>query len=231
MKMISRIAASLAGVVIVSGCHGRPAETPTQVIYRFDDHRYLEIKGFYCEGALWYTDTKRGIKVEVWDKFYRAFGQIYINPSERYIAVPSWDGVGMTVSKNYGEKWQPVRLSGFDHPGNKELHSVTVVDDRAYLLVNDGRLYTSSAPFDDPRIMEGGTGIDYIDEYGDKHHLRPNHTGPEWGLEFIKSTDLHRHTAGFLSNWQDVPQKVPEVKNYQGWDHMKCNPDLGLTAK
>jgi len=230
MKMISRITASLAGVFIVSGCHGRPAEIPTQVIYRYDDHRYLEIKGFYCQGALWYTDTKRGIKVEVWDKFYRAFGQIYINPSERYMAIPSWDGVGLTVSKNYGETWQVVQLSGFDHPGNKEMHSLTVVDDRAYWLAKDGRLYTSSAPFDDPRIRKGGTGIDYYID-GEKYQLEPLRSGPEWGLEFIQKPDLDHYINKYLSNWQDFPKKVPEVKNYQGWDHMKCNPDLGLTEK
>lgn len=34
-------------------------EPPTQVVYRFDDHRYLELKGWDCEGELWYTDTKK----------------------------------------------------------------------------------------------------------------------------------------------------------------------------
>ncbi|MGU0056868.1 T6SS immunity protein Tli3 family protein [Enterobacter hormaechei] len=32
-------------------------EPPTQVVYRFDDHRFLELKGWGCEGELWYTDT------------------------------------------------------------------------------------------------------------------------------------------------------------------------------
>uniref|UniRef100_UPI00388F6891 hypothetical protein n=1 Tax=Citrobacter farmeri TaxID=67824 RepID=UPI00388F6891 len=30
------------------------------------------------------------------------------------------------------------------------------------------------------------------------------------------------------TNWQNIPNKVPEVKNYTGWDHMHCDPDLGL---
>lgn len=29
------------------------------------------------------------------------------------------------------------------------------------------------------------------------------------------------------SNWQDQPDKVPEVKGYTGWDHMQCNMDEG----
>ncbi|PKE30361.1 hypothetical protein CWS43_12100 [Rahnella sp. AA] len=230
MKMILRIAASLAGVFIVSGCHGRPVEIPTQVIYRYDDHRYLELKGFYCEGALWYTDTKRGIKTEVMDKFYRAFSETYINSSDRYVVIPDWDSYGGMVSKDYGETWDAISFTGRDCPNNKDIKSLTVVDDRAYFLVKDGRLYTSSAPFDDPRAMKGGTGIDYIID-GEKAHLDAGHITNGWGLQFIQNTHLINSTSGFLSNWQDAPQKVPEVKNYQGWDHMKCNPDLGLTAK
>ncbi|MEP8839089.1 hypothetical protein ABKV41_23645, partial [Enterobacter roggenkampii] len=38
---------------MASGCQAN--EPPTQVVYRFDDHRYLELKGWDCEGELWYT--------------------------------------------------------------------------------------------------------------------------------------------------------------------------------
>jgi len=229
--MISRIVASMAGVFIMSGCHGRPAEIPTQVVYRYDDHRYLELKGFYCQGALWYTDTKRGIKTEIFDQFYQVFDQIYIHPSERYMVVTNWDDNGAgTVSKDYGKTWQPVSMTGGRQPNNRDFHSLTVVDDRAYWLAKDGRLYTSSAPFDDPRLLPGGSGIRYTID-GEDYDITPQYPGRKWGLEFIQNTDLAHLTMGFHSNWQDPPQKVPEVKNYQGWDHMKCNPDLGLKAK
>ncbi|WP_458306134.1 T6SS immunity protein Tli3 family protein, partial [Klebsiella michiganensis] len=46
-------------MLVVSGCGAK--EPPMQVVYRFDDHRYLELKGWNCEGELWYTDTQRGI--------------------------------------------------------------------------------------------------------------------------------------------------------------------------
>jgi hypothetical protein len=29
----------------------------------------------------------------------------------------------------------------------------------------------------------------------------------------------------FKINWQGQPDKVPEVKNYTGWDHMRCDMD------
>jgi len=50
---------ALATVGLAADCMAK--EPPTQVVYRFDDHRHLEIKGWGCEGELWYTYTKRFI--------------------------------------------------------------------------------------------------------------------------------------------------------------------------
>lgn len=35
---------SAAVLVLATGCQAK--EPPTQVVYRFDDHRYLELKGW-----------------------------------------------------------------------------------------------------------------------------------------------------------------------------------------
>jgi len=230
MKISPRFSAGLAALLLVAGCYGRTSEKPAQIIYRFDDHRYLELVGYYCQGALNYVDTKRGIKSEISSQFYRAFGEKYIHPSERYIVVPDWDSRGYAVSKDYGQTWQTAPISGNYTPNNRQAESLTVVNDRGYFLAKGGRLYVSSAPFDDPRIMPGGSGIDFIVD-GEKDTLLPGSSGPDWGLMFIKNADIKRYIYKYLSNWQDFPQKVPEVKNYQGWDHMKCNPGLGLEDK
>ena len=228
MKIISRIAASLATLLIIASASA--SEPPAQIIYRFDDHRYLELVGYYCQGALNYVDTKRGIKSEISSQFYRAFGEKYIHPSERYIVVPDWDSRGYAVSKDYGQTWQTAPISGNYTPNNRQAESLTVVNDRGYFLAKDGRLYVSSAPFDDPRVMPGGAGIHYnID--GENHSITPQFPGRSWGMEFIKQKDISNLTIQYYSNWQNFPQKVPEVINYQGWDHMKCNPSLGLEEK
>ncbi|HHX8208307.1 TPA: T6SS immunity protein Tli3 family protein, partial [Enterobacter hormaechei] len=54
MKGLCTVLAATS-VVLATGCQAK--EPPTQVVYRFDDHRYLELKGWGCEGQLWYTDT------------------------------------------------------------------------------------------------------------------------------------------------------------------------------
>ena len=226
----------LISLFAVSGCT-RSQQPPTQVIYRFDDHRYLELKGWYCEGALYYVDPVRGIRSEVASQFYRAYSKKYIHPSERYIAVPWWDSTAFTVSKDYGKTWKTasyvpnyhtVEPEGIWRPSRENNLSFTVVNDQGFLLTRQGNLYMSSKPFDDPRAMPGGAGIDYVDVDGDAHHLRPRSVGPTWGLEYLAPKTIEYLTASELTNWQDLPTEVPEVKNYKGWDHMQCDPNKGL---
>ncbi|EAO2688009.1 hypothetical protein E2X65_23325, partial [Salmonella enterica] len=65
---ITGVVTLLVCVILLSGCHTgnrKARKPPVQVIYRFDDHRYLELEGFYCEGALWYNDTQKKIRAEV----------------------------------------------------------------------------------------------------------------------------------------------------------------------
>ncbi|HBQ1691973.1 TPA: hypothetical protein L7L17_004976, partial [Klebsiella aerogenes] len=93
----------LAAMFMVVGCQAQ--QPPTQVIYRFDDHRYLELKGWDCEGELWYTDTLRGIHTEPVSQFYRIYTKKFIHPSERYISIPNWEIDGFIVSKDNGQTW------------------------------------------------------------------------------------------------------------------------------
>ncbi|WP_227660411.1 T6SS immunity protein Tli3 family protein [Hafnia paralvei] len=225
----------LLSTVFIAGCHAKKNEIPTQVIYRFDDHRYLELKGYNCEGALWYVDTQRGIKSEIMDKFYRAFGGKYIHPSERYIAITDWDISGFMVSKDYGQTWRNahyasvaygVESDGTTSPKRENVVSFTVVNDQGFLLTKQGHLYLSSKPFDDPRVLPGGSGIDYTNPYdGSPEHISPQSPGPKWGLDYVERSSIGQLTSQYHTNYQGLPIKVPEVKNYTGWDHMQCDPD------
>ncbi|RHI03484.1 hypothetical protein DW184_07010 [Enterobacter cloacae] len=222
---------ALAAVLIGSGCQAK--EPPTQVVYRFDDYRYLELKGWDCEGELWYTDTKRGIHSEPVSQFYRLFTRKFIHPSERYIAITGWGAGGFMVSKDYGQTWHSAGIApghnepnGDDGPPYEDVLSFTVVNDQGFLQTKH-RLYMSSKPFDDPRILPGGPGITYTASDGAVHYLKPKSSGPAWGLDYITKQGLKEDIAQFKTNYQDLPDKVPEVKGYTGWDHMQCNMDAG----
>ncbi|MFD3250111.1 hypothetical protein ACFPL2_25680, partial [Rahnella aquatilis] len=121
----------------------------------------------------------------------------------------------------------------------EEIESFTVVNDQGFMLTKSGDIYMSSKPFDDPRLEPGGSGIayDYRDYRGNIKHdrLMPGTTGLKWGTEYLSWNSVNSSTPwvidAFKPNWQNIPNKVPEVKNYTGWDHMRCDPNLGLASK
>ncbi|MBU9843586.1 T6SS immunity protein Tli3 family protein [Rahnella ecdela] len=208
-------------------------EPPVQVVYRFDDHRYLELKGYDCEGELWYTDTVRGIHTEPVSQFYRIFTRKFVHPSEHYIALPNWESDGFIISKDYGQTWQvagfspgPNELNGMDRAPREDVSSFTVVNDQGFLQTKHS-LYTSSKPFEDPRILPGGPGIPYTLENGKVQVLEAQYPGEAWGMVYMTKLGLEGTTQEHKTNWQDLPDHVPEVKNYQGWDHMRCDMDAG----
>jgi len=231
MNFIQTTGITLAAMLVAGGCQAK--EPPTQVVYRFDDHRYLELKGWDCEGELWYTDTQRGIHSQPYFQFYRIFTKKYIHPSERYIAITSWEPGGFIVSKDYGKTWTTATFSpgenepnGDSSPPRDDIVSFTVVNDQGFLQTKH-RLYMSSKPFDDPRILLGGPGISYTLDDGTVQRIEPGAPGPAWGLDYITKQALKNDTAKYHTNYQDLPDKVPEVKNYKGWDHMRCDMDMG----
>lgn len=53
----------------------------------------------------------------------------------------------------------------------------------------------------------------------------------EWGeYKSWNSVDGHEHWLIYAHkpNWQNISNKIPEVKNYTGWDHMFCDLDVGI---
>ncbi|MFY7548402.1 T6SS immunity protein Tli3 family protein [Enterobacter cloacae complex sp. BZL2001] len=234
MKGLCTVLAATS-VVLATGCQAK--EPPTQVVYRFDDHRFLELKGWGCEGELWYTDTFRGIHTRPVSQFYRIFTKKFVHPSERYIAIPTWDDPGTMISKDYGKTWSPQFFSvgpnepdGTNQPSYEDIISFTVVNDQGFLQTKH-RLYMSSKPFEDPRILPGGPGIAYTvdDGMGNKvsDTLDPRFPGWAWGMVYMTKQGLKHSTQQFKANWQDLPDSVPEVKEYTGWDHMRCDMDAG----
>ncbi|KFC83467.1 T6SS immunity protein Tli3 family protein [Buttiauxella agrestis] len=234
------------GIVLLTACHAKPKPPPTQVVYRFDDHRYLELTGYHCEGGLRYIDTERNIQHQIYDVSdgYRIFTKTFIHPSERYIAITSYEGGGFAISKDYGKSWDGASYSpgggaikyGASYPIREEIESFTVVNDQGFMLTKKGELYLSSKPFDDPRLEPGGSGIEYTITTGkgktQKELIRPGEGGGAWGENYLSWNSILGPDSwtiyAYRSNFQNIPNKVPKVKNYKGWDHMRCNPDLGL---
>ncbi|ELY5828478.1 hypothetical protein ACM916_001449 [Cronobacter turicensis] len=234
-------------IFFAAGCQAK--EPPTQVVYRFDDHRYLELKGWDCVGELWYTDTKRGIHTEPVSQFYQNFTKIYIHPSDKYIAIPTRNVSEFIISKDYGLTWQiavfapeslEVKLRAWSnqsvHPDEKNAISFTVIDNQGFLVIKpyDGGdkkqrnfIYMSSRPFDDVDFR-GKHHID-IGLDGNYKLLRMPETfsGWSWGTLYITDDELDQTGLKKMRNYQGLPDNVPDVKGYTGWDHMRCDMDAG----
>lgn len=210
-SIIMAVLAAIAAVPLFPTLAAQRIQAPpTQVVYRFDDHRWLELTGWMCEGALTYVDAKQGIRTEVVPQFYRIVFFPYIHPSERYIAIPFEDLV-MKVSRDGGRTFGPAdgRIDigfgnryGEERPDAQDVKQFVVVDDRGYLETKNGRVLQSSLPIGDY------WGLDYID-----YPLTPSD----------RSLNLYDR-PGF----QDLKSKAPEIRNYMGWTHMKCDPNVGI---
>ena len=230
---------------------------PSQVIYRFDDNRYLELIGYDCEGYVVYHDIKRNIHKSIYgNPIYRVFSGEFIHPSEQYVLVPEWEPGAYKISKDYGQTWQVATYMSpsqgqeknsdgnmVDRPEGKEIKRVVVVNNQAFITTAKGHLYLSSYPFDDPRLAPGGPGIDY--QYFDdtyylyrpgKHksggeyvngHIRPESPGDAWGTVVFMKASLAHLTEGYKANYQNLPDKEPEVVGYKGWTRMYCDMDAG----
>ncbi|MFI3359087.1 hypothetical protein V5H09_18390, partial [Klebsiella aerogenes] len=131
-----------------------------------------------------------------------------------------------------GQTWSPVGYSpgynepdGMNSPPRDDVLSFTVVNDQGFLQTKH-RLYMSSKPFDDPRLAAGGPGIQYVIE-GETHTITPQFPGWSWGMVYMTKQGLENDTAKFHTNYQGLPDNVPEVKGYTGWDRMRCDMDAG----
>ena len=253
MRSMLKIIIGAISLCAVTAC----TKSPTQVIYRFDDNRYLELIGYDCEGYVVYHDIKRNIHKSIYSNpIYMVFTGEYIHPSEQYILVPEWEPGAYKISKDYGQTWQVASyMSPFqgqernsegnmvDRPEGKEIKRVVVVNNQAFITTSLNHLYMSSYPFDDPRLKPGGPGIDY--KYFDdtyylykpgKHksngeyvdgHTSPEFPGRAWGTVVFMKAALAHLTEGYKANYQNLPDKEPEVVGYKGWTRMRCDLDVG----
>ena len=253
LRSMLKIIIGAISLCAVSAC----TKSPSQIIYRFDDNRYLELIGYDCEGYVVYHDIKRNIHKSIYSNpIYMVFTGEYIHPSEQYILVPEWEPGAYKISKDYGQTWQVASyMSPFqgqernsegnmvDRPEGKEIKRVVVVNNQAFITTSQNHLYMSSYPFEDPRLKPGGPGIDY--KYFDdtyylykpgKHksngeyvdaHIRPESPGYAWGTVIFMKKGLNNLVESEKSNYQNLPDKEPEVVGYKGWTRMRCDLDAG----
>lgn len=199
-QLVARIASVCLVLVAVLTVHPAvgPEQPPTQVVYRFDEHRYLELTGWRCEGGVYYVDAKRNIRGEISSQYTRVFLPpiTHADNDGNFIFFPFSDLSGFMISKDYGKTFGP--SSWIDsRPGVEEIKKVTVVNQQAFLEGKDGRLFVTSKPI-----------------------------GNRWGQNVVDVVNVLPYvTTRDRPEFQDMPKSVPPVKDYKGWTEMRCDPD------
>ena len=180
--------------------HAEPPTKPsTQVVYRFDDHRHLELVGYGCEGAIDYVDTKRGIKTRLMEQFARVFLPriVHADNDGDFIFIPYDDVSAFRVSKDHGKTFNSARWVGSVEYGT-EVKAITVINQQAFIEVKDGRVFMTSKPF-----------------------------GEGWGMLVVDPINhLPESRLSERPEFQNLPTTIPDVKDYKGWPQMRCDPDL-----
>ena len=201
-KIPVRIAVGLVAVlalVAATPVTGPAPQPPTQIVYRFDDHRYLELTGWRCEGALHYVDTKRSIRGEVFSQFARVFLPpiTHADNDGDFIYLPYDDLSGFKVSKDQGKTFEMSTWIGTE-PDVKEIKKVTVVNKQGFIEGKDGRLFMTSRPI-----------------------------GNRWGRNVIDvNNELPNTVYRDHEEFKNLPKLVPPVKEYKGWTEMHCDPSM-----
>ncbi|HJV25934.1 MAG TPA: hypothetical protein VJ673_09605 [Aromatoleum sp.] len=204
MKPAARLfAAALAigGLIpLLPASHAEPPRKPSrQVVYRFDDHRYLTLEGYGCEGSINYVDDKRGIDSPMIEQFARVFLPRFVHADDDgdFIFVPYHEPSAFRVSYDHGRTFQDAWWVGGGMHAQK-IGAITVVNQQAFIETKDGHLFMTSKPF-----------------------------GEGWGRNVIDVVnELPTTVFKRLPEFQNLPRKVPPVKDYAGWTEMRCDPDL-----
>lgn len=152
-----------------------PYDSPPQVIYRIDDHRFVTLERYRdCyHGDSWYNDTRAGIRHQLGRGGYEDYQGKLINsdPTGKNLVFPS----GAPPSMVTGDRGVSVYLA-YSTDGGKTFHSLEYMphsfdpfeDSKRYLIaVDNERVYVEKARQYDSYVVSYPLiqGFDYL---GDK---------------------------------------------------------------
>ncbi|MCZ8871819.1 T6SS immunity protein Tli3 family protein [Escherichia albertii] len=211
-----------------------PNALPLQVVYRFDDHRYIILTGEkrhydgvdYCSGQYWYTDTQKNIFSRVGDMRDHEWVNDIRGHSTQISITPSYDSPlpeNITFIHD-SEKYIFVPLGGDPHKKDKkgrliyEYGEVTMSSDYGATWEN---INLSVEPATSDTRLTFHDGQLFIDDR-DGFYLSqiPIHSF------FMYYYDYHSR-----NNDINLPGNVPAIKNYRGWDHMQCSENAKLSVE
>ncbi|MFQ0993522.1 hypothetical protein ACGH6Q_00475 [Gilliamella sp. BG2] len=120
---------------------------PSQIVYRFDENRYILLTGYRCEGQAYFIDDKEQVYYLLDAHSWDLYTEPYRHPAKNYLSIPLSDVSAIYTSIDGGRSFRSIRLGVGHYLGNHDSPQYDVVNDQAFILGKDGQLYASEAPF------------------------------------------------------------------------------------
>ncbi|OCF94687.1 T6SS immunity protein Tli3 family protein [Gilliamella sp. wkB308] len=121
--------------------------SPSQIVYRFDENRYLLLTGYRCNGQVYFIDDKEQVYYRLAAHSQRIYTEPYRHPAKNYISVPLSDLSAIDISIDGGRSFRSIHLANRYWLGNHDSPQYDVVNDQAFILAKDGNVHASERPF------------------------------------------------------------------------------------
>ena len=132
-----------------------------QVVYRYDEHRYLELQGENCEGLMWYHDDANNIHTRINIPFFTKT-QLptfhYYNPGKNYIAIPANDMSFVLFSLDQGQTFRIGEVTSYAAVPAEKVERFIGIDDRPLDVQFTDIRRENSRAYTRTKTISGNTG-------------------------------------------------------------------------
>ncbi|XKM12779.1 hypothetical protein RCS94_07045 [Orbaceae bacterium ac157xtp] len=213
-----------------------------QVIYRYDENRYLELQGENCEGLIWYHDDAKNIHTRI-DSFFFTADKLpkfnYFNPGKRYIGIPTQDLSGVMFSLDEGRTFIKAGVTSYaavsgtrvdryigvdDEPltvtfrdvrpedSTGFINQITVSGDMGYFILKNNNVLFGATAYYDVPGFDTEQTYYSLDVITEEHDFDADR-------DFGKLWEIY-HNSNYRSRIESA--KNIQVQPYQGWNKMRC---------
>ncbi|MDF7669695.1 hypothetical protein PT276_00510 [Orbaceae bacterium ESL0721] len=185
----------LCAILPIPGEDRKVRTSPTQVVFRFDESRYLQLTGSGCRGKLYYIDEKSQVYNELAVHSAEVLTEPFAHTAGDYILIPRTNYSTFRYSQDGGRMFKTVHASlGV---WREKVKGTVVVNNQLFMDTIDG-MYRSAKPY--------GSHIatDILSYEKIEKHLS-DYDGPRWQ--------------------SDITELPPLSSDYKGWYKWQCDPD------
>ncbi|WP_025315166.1 T6SS immunity protein Tli3 family protein [Gilliamella apicola] len=179
---------------------------PTQVVFRFDEHRFIQLTGYGCQGRMYYVDDQKQIYYELARHLAKVLTEPFAHMPEDYIFIPSTDYSDIDFSQDGGRSFSSFHIEtienmGSYHPNYNTVENIVVMNNQFFLKDKNRDIYRSPKPYGTRPAIISATSEKFFEDSIQYMGLR----------------------------WADRPQTMPTIPaNYTGWRRWQCDPSLKI---